>query len=283
MSILTTEQFVELMMKWGNFKARCKSDFSKSEEAKRNEELRDKHKGKRCFIIGNGPSIKTQDLRPLADEIVFVTNGFYRYEKYYNVKPDYYCIVDALMFSEEGSALLEGIDRIKDYDHKPAFILPYGTKELIHDRFKWNEWTSVYYLDGGMSFTDGYDKKWDITKVVASPQNVVQVAMLLATYMGFGEIYLLGIEQTDLIAMFQKQLGENVSYYAYEKNRNDQLVYENVQSRITLEENLRGYTRIFHLYKEIYNYCKKQGISVYNCTPATLVDSIPQKRYEDLF
>src|SRR5690349_18838408 len=44
---------------------------------KRNEVFRNLHKGRRCFIIGNGPSIKDQDLSPLANEITLVTNSFH--------------------------------------------------------------------------------------------------------------------------------------------------------------------------------------------------------------
>src|SRR5689334_4044737 len=43
----------------------------------RNEVFRDRHKGRRCFVIGNGPSLKEQDLSPLVDEITLVTNSFY--------------------------------------------------------------------------------------------------------------------------------------------------------------------------------------------------------------
>ena len=283
MSILTTEQFVELMMRWGNFKARCKSDFPKSEEAKRNEELRDKYKGERCFIIGNGPSIKNQDLSLLANEIVFVTNGFYRYEKYYDVKPDYYCLVDSVYFeTETRDLMLKGIEKISDYEHKPYFILPYRAKQLVQDCYKWDTWTSIYYIDGAMSFTDGYNKAWDITKTVASPQCVVQVAMLLATYMGFKEIYLLGIEQTDIIAWLQGRLGIDSVYHVYESNDSDKLI-DHMEEVNPLVGTLKGYARIFHLYKEIYYYCQKQGINVYNCTPKTLVDSIPKRKYEELF
>ena len=39
---MTTEEFVSIMIKWGNFKARCKSDFPKTVEAKKNKELEDK-------------------------------------------------------------------------------------------------------------------------------------------------------------------------------------------------------------------------------------------------
>src|SRR5712692_1717642 len=44
---------------------------------KRNEIFRDRHRGQRCFVIGNGPSLKDQDLSPLANEITLVTNSFY--------------------------------------------------------------------------------------------------------------------------------------------------------------------------------------------------------------
>lgn len=284
MSILTTEQFVDLMIKWGNFKARCKSNFAKTEEAKRNEELRDKYKGKRCFIIGNGASIKNQDLSLLENEIVFAVNGFYRYEKYYDAKPDFYCMVDAMLFkSEVGNMMLAGIDKIKYSEHKPTFILPYSAKEIVHTDYKWDEWTSIYYIDGPMSFVDNYSKVWDITKPVPSPQCVVQVAMLLATFMGFEEIYLLGVEQTDIIDCIEAYLGNTAQNYAYDNPKNEGKSYFQLYDEVPLELNLRGYARIFQLYKEIYNYCIKQGVKVFNCTPKTLINTIPKKDFNSVF
>ena len=38
---------------------------------KNNKKFKNIHEGKRCFIIANGPSIKTQDLRLLKNEICF--------------------------------------------------------------------------------------------------------------------------------------------------------------------------------------------------------------------
>ena len=284
MSILTTEQFVDLMIKWGNFKARCKSDFAKTEEAKRNEELRDKYKGKRCFIIGNGASIKNQDLSLLADEIVFAVNGFYRYEKYYDAKPDFYCMVDPMLFeSDIGDFLTGGIDKIKNAIHKPAFILPYSAKENVHNNYKWDEWTSIYYIDGPMSFVENYTKEWDITKPVPAPQCVVQVAMLLATFMGFKEIYLLGVEQTNIIDDIEAYLGKTAKSYAYDNPDNEEEAYFQLVNETPLELTLRGYARIFQLYREIYNYCIKKGVKVYNCTPKTLINSIPKKDFKSVF
>ena len=37
---------------------------------KENEKIRNIYKGKRCFIIGNGPSLASQDLNKLTDESI---------------------------------------------------------------------------------------------------------------------------------------------------------------------------------------------------------------------
>lgn len=285
MSILTTEQFVELMIKWGNFKASCKSKFANSDDAKRNKALRNKYEGQRCFIIGNGPSVREQDIRLLANETVFVTNGFYRYEKYYDAKPDYYCLMDPSFFSSPaGRGLLKEIDKLQQYENKPTFILPWAAKEMIQKYYNWDKWTTSYYVDAVMSFTDGYNKDWDICKPVVNTQCVVQTAMLMATYMGFKEIYLLGVEQTNIIDTIEAYYGKEPTRYVY-SNENEELAGAFVDSvnEKPLELQLNGYARIFHLYREIYQYCRRKGIEVYNCTPKTLVDSIPQKKYEDLF
>ncbi len=39
--------------------------------------LKDIHRGERCFIIGNGPSLKQTDLSRLKDEFTFGMNRFY--------------------------------------------------------------------------------------------------------------------------------------------------------------------------------------------------------------
>src|SRR5213080_2831036 len=49
----------------------------------------------RCFVIGNGPSLKTQDLRPLANEIVIAANSFFQHPDHRIVAPKYYCVGDS--------------------------------------------------------------------------------------------------------------------------------------------------------------------------------------------
>ena len=44
-----------------------------------NRALKDRHVGKRCFVIGNGPSLARTDLAPLANEYTIGANSFYRH------------------------------------------------------------------------------------------------------------------------------------------------------------------------------------------------------------
>ena len=51
-------------------------DFQmKKKFLRKNIEYKDKYKGKRCFIIGNGPSLKKHDLTLLKDEFVLTVNS----------------------------------------------------------------------------------------------------------------------------------------------------------------------------------------------------------------
>src|SRR5437870_4954347 len=56
--------------------------------------LKDIHRGKRCFILGNGPSLKQQDLSLLRDEHVFVTNWFVLQEEFQKLRHSYLCVSD---------------------------------------------------------------------------------------------------------------------------------------------------------------------------------------------
>src|SRR5258708_28843911 len=83
---------------------------------KRNEVFRDRHKGQRCFIIGNGPSLKKQDLSPLANEITFVTNSFYVHPIVGDSwQPTYYFFSDPQYFG--GTVELSEVSAITSHVH----------------------------------------------------------------------------------------------------------------------------------------------------------------------
>jgi len=49
--------------------------------------LKDKHRGERCFIIGNGPSLRNTDLSCLRNEYTFGMNRIYLISRKSGLKP----------------------------------------------------------------------------------------------------------------------------------------------------------------------------------------------------
>jgi hypothetical protein len=61
------------------FRAEPKLSSAERDLLNQNEKLRNCHRGQRCFVIGNGPSLTKQDLAPLDGEITFVMNAFWKH------------------------------------------------------------------------------------------------------------------------------------------------------------------------------------------------------------
>ncbi|MBN8247888.1 MAG: DUF115 domain-containing protein [Verrucomicrobia bacterium] len=60
-------------------------------------DLKDRHAGKRAFIIGNGPSLRVEDLHRLQGEITFACNKIYLAFDKTPWRPTYYSVVDELV------------------------------------------------------------------------------------------------------------------------------------------------------------------------------------------
>ena len=52
------------------------------------------HKGERCFIVCNGPSLTAQDLDKISREYSFGSNRIYNMFPYTKWRPTYYCEAD---------------------------------------------------------------------------------------------------------------------------------------------------------------------------------------------
>ena len=89
------------------------------------DELHGKHKGKRCFVVGNGPSLNKIDMSLLKDEITLGANRCYLgYEKW-GYQFTYWGIVDRLQIEEYTSEYEDNIpdDTIKffPFEYLPVF------------------------------------------------------------------------------------------------------------------------------------------------------------------
>lgn len=66
------------------------------------ESFRDRHKGQRCFVVGNGPSLNQIDMGRLKDEITFGSNRCYMGFPDWGFVFTYWGVYDALQIEEYG-------------------------------------------------------------------------------------------------------------------------------------------------------------------------------------
>ena len=77
------------------------------ESIRRLAELKDIHKGKRAFIIGNGPSLKQTDLAKLKNEFTFGMNRIYLLFPELGFHTTYFCATNDLVIEQFHKDILE--------------------------------------------------------------------------------------------------------------------------------------------------------------------------------
>ena len=73
------------------------------------EAFRDRHKGQRCFVVGNGPSLNQIDMGRLKDEITLGSNRCYMGFPDWGFAFSYWGIYDALQIEEYGPEYMQNV------------------------------------------------------------------------------------------------------------------------------------------------------------------------------
>src|SRR3546814_5642176 len=66
----------------------------------------DLFKGKRCFIIGNGPSLNKIDLSLLRNEYSFAVNSFYYKTREIGFRPTFFVVEDSTVIKENKEEII---------------------------------------------------------------------------------------------------------------------------------------------------------------------------------
>lgn len=163
--------------------------YAKSEDSEYIRSLHGKYAGKRCFIIGNGPSLTPEDLDRIKDEYCFASNRIYHIYSMTQWRPTWYLCIDYNVISAE-------IDTIKTAGTYPK-LLNYKAERLgrkAEDNIHYVCFKGKYLID--VSHRALSELSDDVSKYVSWCSSVTITAIELAIYMGFKEIYLLGVDNS---------------------------------------------------------------------------------------
>ena len=145
--------------------------------------LKDIHKGRRCFIVGNGPSLKIQDLDLLKSEITFACNKIYLAFNETEWRPTYYSVLDILV-AENNADMITKLPLCKIFLDDLRSYFP-TAKDIIWIRSLPAPKVKGEYV--GM-FSD------NALKGVYGGWTVIYPQIQLAFFMGIKQIYLIGVD-----------------------------------------------------------------------------------------
>ena len=171
--------------------------------------LKNSFKGKRCFIIGTGPSLTISDLEMLQNEYTFGTNRIYELFDQTDWRPTFYVNQDADLIKKFS-------ERIKEVPSKYLF-LPIDFKNLFDD-------ARIHYFV--LKHKDYYPKKapfsTDVSRYLSQGFTVTYGAIQIAAYLGFKEMYLIGIDHNYSISRDAKgNVIKNEAEHNYPKGMKD--------------------------------------------------------------
>ena len=145
------------------------------------EQLHNKHKGQRCFLVATGPSINKTNLSLLDNEITVGVNTAYKLPVNYN----YFVVSDRIIWDVYKDTLLSlGTTLFIGYVASRHFL----SRKLRDD---------VYLVKGKRTTSLPQNFPSTINNhVYVYANTVVYLALQILYYLGFSEVYLLGCDCT---------------------------------------------------------------------------------------
>lgn len=226
---------------------------------KRIKKFKDLHKGERCFIIGNGPSLRVEDLEKLNNEICFGTHRIYNLFEKTKWRPLYYCAQDIKLINES-------YKEINDMKLKNKFIAV--VKDVRYKKLNAKNFIELKYE----SFYPELPKfSEDISECIYEGFTVTYMCLQIAVYMGFKEIYLLGVDHTYSQSINPDgtiQINKNIKDHFYE--RGDVMTYLPQTYRSTLG------------YRKARQYADSHNIKIFNATRGGALEEFERIDFDEI-
>jgi hypothetical protein len=242
-------------------------DYDLSAEDKallgRNEIFRDRHRSERCFVIGNGPSLKSQDLSPLVNEFTFVMSGFWKHPVVEQWQPSYYFFADSLFF-DGSEPMREFFTALGSRIHSTTFFVPLYSREVIQ-RMSLLPLDQTYFV----AFRErlGLSGRPDFTRIVPVVMSASQFAIMAAMYMGCSPIYLLGLDHDWLYE------GATIDNHPEVQPNLDRWSY-----KFLMECQLE----LWYGYESLLKVAEAEGICILNATNGGFLDVFERMDYESV-
>ena len=204
--------------------------------------LKDSKHGKKCFIVGNGPSLTIDQVNTIKNEDCFGANRIYKLFDKTEWRPKYYVIQDK-------------------YDTTKGIYENLNIENLFVSDFYWKEHgmsnpnAICYHINRTLKQTNDLPFSERCECFIQAASTVTFTMIQLACYMGYNEIYLIGMDHTyanitnDKGVIVKKR---NIKNHAFDDERPNEVV-----ANISYME---------AAYKIARKYCETHNIIIKNAT-----------------
>lgn len=260
-------RLVYMMIKYNIIGWFNKHGFFLNNNSRRLMKMKDSHKGERCFLIGNGPSLSPDDLHLLKDEYTFGTNMVYKIFEQTDWRPSFHCVSDSIYATKLKDELYNNVK-------SPLFTIEKTYRKMTKRTL---DTTYVHTVP-----SERYKVRGNIFAYCMVKATVLSLAAEFAFHMGFSEIYLLGVDCTNPHAAG----GHFTDNYATKE------IAQTDISRIKNRMNKENVTteqigehiidRSLVVYRLLKKYADKHGIKIYNATRGGNLEVFPRVTLEDV-
>lgn len=258
---LAKSQLYELRKRYGLWLFRHSGRKQANAEILR--QLHNRYMGRRCFIVGNGPSLKPADLDRICEngDLSFASNKIDKIFPQTRWRPTFYSIMDeAYQYT-----LLETMNNV------PAQVKffrmnSYPVTRRVIGNVVWVN------TDGNRSLLDHPKFSENCSKVVYTIASVTYAMFELAVHMGIREMYIIGCDNS--YGIEKRKDGTIVnngthSYFTGSDEKSDKVVGSPWEMNIAYE-----YAR---------QYADAHGIKIFNATRGGHLEAFKRVDFDTLF
>jgi len=248
-------------------------------------EYKDKHLGQRVFILASGPSINTQDLTLLRNDICIAVSQFFLHPQIDQIRPQYHCFAPQhYPFNDETNQIIFNNFK-KNYNYPVKVFI--GNRNYQYSYYNFLQKHPEYEINA--SFIDYSNSPqlneknhtdemiWNITQKPFKIRTVIYTAIQLAYYMGFQKIYLLGVDHNYLNE--QKNNQEGYHFYNEQKSYSD-------KEHLNMFSTERWFEEYFYRWKQyrlMKEFLETKNVKIYNATNGGMLDVFERVNYDLLF
>lgn len=232
-------------------------------------ELKNRYKGRRCFIIGTGGSLTKEDLEKLKGEYTFACNRLYKMFPELVWRPSFYCFYDmqrVRMMKKDLPYILDNCEYL---------FTSSGIKDELDESVIKNHKVYFVHVQKEKYFPKLPKFSEDVIACVYDGQTVLYMAAQIAVYLGFTELYYLGADNHYSVEL---NLDGSVRRDAAVKDYPD--VIGGMELNISVIPQMELTTMSFESVKK---YADARGIKVYNATRGGRLEVFERVLFDDLF